>query len=101
MRASGGWKEDSPKSEKLIGSVPIRRALAAELQEYIALHSHRANPQASLWPGRNYGGYGEWRGSLDWNKRREYDSFYRRRFRPAAVKIGQPDLQGPPRVLPR
>lgn len=20
--------------------------------------------------GRNYGGYGEWRGSLDWNKRR-------------------------------
>ena len=30
VRASGGWKEDSPKSEKLI-----------------ALHPHRANPQPS------------------------------------------------------
>jgi len=36
----------------------------------IALHPHRANPQPSLWPGRNYGVYGEWRSSLDWNKRR-------------------------------
>ena len=31
VRASGGWKEDSPKSEKLI-----------------ALHPHRANPQPSV-----------------------------------------------------
>lgn len=46
-----------------------------------------------MWPGRNYGGYGEWRGSLHWIKRRQYDSCYRRRFRPAAVKIGQPDLR--------
>jgi len=35
----------------------------------------------------------EWRGALDWNKRMDYDSFYRRRFRPAAEKIGQPDLR--------
>ena len=42
--------------------------------------------------GRNYGGYGEWRSSLDWNKRREHASFSRRRFRPAGVKIGQPHL---------
>ena len=75
VRTSEGWKEDPLKSEK-----------------YIALHPHRANQQASLWPGRNYGGCGEWRGSLDWIKRRQYDSFYCRRFRPAAVKIGQPNL---------
>ena len=93
VRTSEGWKEDSPKSEKSIRSVPLRRALAADLQEYIALHPHRANPQATLWPGRNYGGYDEWRGALDWDKRMDYDSFYRRRFRPAAVKIGQPHLR--------
>ena len=42
---------------------------------------------------RNYGGYGEWRSSLDWNKRMQYDSFSRRSFRPAAVKTGQPHLR--------
>ena len=42
---------------------------------------------------RNYGGYGEWRSSLDWNKRREHASFSRRSFRPAAVKTGQPHLR--------
>ena len=45
-----------------------------------------------MWSGRNYGVYGEWRSSLDWNKRSEHASFSRRRFRPAAVKIGQPHL---------
>ena len=49
-RTSEGWKGDSPKSEKLIGSVPLRRALAPESQEHIALHPHGTNPQASLWP---------------------------------------------------
>ncbi|MFM9918266.1 tyrosine-type recombinase/integrase [Lacisediminihabitans sp. H27-G8] len=93
VRTKDGWGEDSPKSEKSIRSVPLRRSLAALLQEYIAQHPHRANPQASLWPGRNYGGYGEWRGALDWDKLMDYESFYRRRFRPAAAKIGQPDLR--------
>ena len=62
-------------------------------EKKIALHPHSANPRASLWPGRNYGGYGEWHGALDWNKCSENDCFYRRRVRPAAVKIGQPDLR--------
>ncbi|WKK71568.1 tyrosine-type recombinase/integrase [Rathayibacter oskolensis] len=33
------------------------------------------------------------RGGLDWSKRMDYDSFYRRRFRDAAQAIGQPDLR--------
>lgn len=91
VRTSEGWKDDSPRPERSIRSVPLRRELAAALQEYISQHPHRANPQASLWPGRNYGGYGEWRGALDWDKSMGYDSFDCRRFRPPAVKIGQPN----------
>jgi integrase len=93
VRTKGEWHESSPKSEKSIRSVPLRRELAAALTDYLAQHPHPAEPTASLWPGRNYGGYGEWRGALDWNKRMDYDSFYRRRLRPAAEKIGQPDLR--------
>jgi len=73
--------------------VPLRRELAAALTDYLAQHPHAADPTASLWRGRNHGGYGEWRGALDWNKRMDYDSFYRHRFRPAAEKIGQRDAR--------
>ena len=93
VRTHGEWHESSPKSQKWIRSVPLRRELAAALTDYLAQHLHAADPTASPWPGRNYGGYGEWRGALDWNKRMDYDSFYRRRFRPAAEKISQPDLR--------
>jgi hypothetical protein len=64
-RAKGEWHESSPKSVKSIRSVPLRRELAAALTEYLAQHPHAANPAPNLWPGRNYGGYGEWRGALD------------------------------------
>lgn len=46
-----------------------------------------------MWPGRNYAGGGEWRGALNWSKRLDYDSFYRRRFRAAAESIGRPTLR--------
>jgi integrase len=93
VRTKDGWQEDSPKSEKSIRSVPLRRELATLLQNYIAEHPHATDPTASLWPGRNYGGYGDWRGGLDWDKRMDYDSFYRNRFRTAAKKIGLPTLR--------
>ena len=38
-------------------------------------------------------GYGEWRGAPDFSKRMDYESFYRNRFHPAAVRIGQPELR--------
>lgn len=67
--------------------------LVAELTEYLAEHPRAADPTASLWPGRNYGGYGDYRGGLNWSKRMDYNSFYRRRFRDAAEAVGQPDLR--------
>ncbi|PPG64178.1 hypothetical protein C5C27_04090 [Rathayibacter sp. AY2B7] len=93
VRTSEGFREDSPKSVMSIRSVPLRRELADELAEYLAAHPRATEPTASLWPGRNYGGYGDSRGGLDWSKRMDYNSFYRRRFRDAAKAIGQPDLR--------
>lgn len=93
VRTRDGWVEGSPKSEKSRRTVPLRRALADELAAYLAAHPHAADPAAPLWPGRNYGGYGAWRGGLDWDKRMDYDSFYRRRFRAAAESIGRPALR--------
>jgi integrase len=93
VRTSDGYKEDSPKSEKSVRAVPLMAPLVAELTEYLAEHPRAADPTASLWPGRNYGGYGDYRGGLDWSKRMDYNSFYRRRFRDAAEAIGQPDLR--------
>ena len=92
-RTAAGWQEGSPKSAKSIRSVPLRRELVALLTDYIAAHPNATNPAAPLWPGRFYGGYGDYRGKLDWSKRLDYESFYRNRFRPAAAKIGQPDLR--------
>lgn len=88
-----GWVESSPKSDKSIRTVPLRRVLVDDLTDYLAEHPHRDDPTASLWPGRNYAGGGEWRGGLDWSKRMDYDSFYRRRFREAARAIGRPTLR--------
>jgi integrase len=93
VRTQDGWREDSPKSEKSIRSVPLRREMAEQLAEYLAQHPNVADPTASLWPGRFYGGYGDWRGALDWSKRMDYDSFYRNRFRPAANKLGLTQLR--------
>lgn len=42
---------------------------------------------------RTSDGYGDCRGGLDWSKRRDYNAFYRRRFRDAAEAIGQPELR--------
>ncbi|PTL73634.1 hypothetical protein C1I63_12820 [Rathayibacter caricis DSM 15933] len=59
----------------------------------MAARPHAAEPTASLWPVRNYSGCGDFRGGLNWSKRMDYNSFYRRRFREAAKAIGQPDLR--------
>lgn len=86
--------EDSPKSEKSIRSEPFNKRLAAELTAYLETHPKRGvDDTAPLWPGRNYGGYGDWRGGLDWEKRMDYNSFYRHRFRAAATAIGYPELR--------
>ncbi|OJX63900.1 MAG: hypothetical protein BGO95_06870 [Micrococcales bacterium 73-13] len=89
----GGWVEDTPKSEKSIRTVPLRRALVERLTAYLAQHPRRDEPQAPLWPGRNYAGGGEWRGGLDYGKRMDYASFYRNRFAPAAAALGHPGLR--------
>lgn len=64
MRTSAGWEEGSLKSEKSIRSVPLRRELVKSLTAYIANHSNAADSTALLCPGRFYGGYGDYRGSL-------------------------------------
>lgn len=92
-RTADGWREDTPKSEKSFRTVPLRRALADELAAYLAEHPRRDEPTAPLWPGRNYAGGGGWRGGLTWDKRLDYESFYRRRFRVAAAALGRPELR--------
>jgi integrase len=92
-RTAEGWREDVPKTVKSIRTVPLRRALAEELAGYLAGHPYRDDPTAALWPGRNYAGGGEWRGGLTWDKRMDYESFYRRRFRAAAAAIDRPGLR--------
>lgn len=88
-----GWVESSPKSDKSIRTVPLRRVLVDDLTDYLAEHPHRDDPTAPLWPGRDYAGGGEWRGGLHWSKRMDYDSFYRRRFREATRAVGRPTLR--------
>jgi integrase len=92
-RSGGVYVESTPKSEKSIRTVKLRRELAAQLETYLAEHPRRDDPTAPLWPGRFYGGYGEYRGALDWTKRMDYESFYRRRFRPTADKLGLKGLR--------
>ncbi|MCJ1699837.1 hypothetical protein MT356_08885 [Rathayibacter festucae] len=65
MRTTDGYREDLHKSSMSIRSVPLWRELAEELAEYLVEHQHAAEPTASLWPGRNYGGYGDFHGGLD------------------------------------
>lgn len=48
-----GWAESSPKSDKSIRTVPLRRVLVYDLTEYLAEHPHRDDPTAPLWPGRS------------------------------------------------
>ena len=71
----------------------MTKGLAALLRDYLAAHPHGDDLRAPLWPGRNYAGGGEWRGALNWSKRLDYDSFYRRQFRAAAEAIGRPTLR--------
>ncbi|WP_230671235.1 tyrosine-type recombinase/integrase [Rathayibacter sp. Leaf248] len=77
----------------LLGHARVLRKLPDEQGEYMATRPHAAEPTASLWPGRNYGGCGDFRGGLNWSKRMHYNSFYLRRFRDAAKAIGQLDLR--------
>ncbi len=93
VRTKKGWREDSPKSANSTRTVPMTDELAVLLRSYIANHPDGDDPSALLWPGRHYAGGGEWRGGLDWDKRMDYESFYRRRFRPAAEAIGRPTLR--------
>lgn len=93
VRAKGGWREDSPKSANSTRVVPMNARVASALGNYLASHPNRSDPSALLWPGRHYAGGGEWRGGLDWDKRMDYESFYRRRFRAAAEAIGRPTLR--------
>lgn len=93
VRTSSGWREDSPKSANSTRVVPMNARVVAALSDYLAEHPDRDDPSARLWPGRNYAGGGEWRGGLDWDKRMDYESFYRRRFRAAAEAIGRPTLR--------
>jgi len=88
-----GWREDSPKSANSTRVVPMNARVVAALGTYLAEHPQRHDPSARLWPGRNYAGGGEWRGGLDWDKRMDYESFCRRRFRSAAEGIGRPTLR--------
>jgi integrase len=71
----------------------MTKELSALLRDYLAQHPNKDDLSAALWAGRNYAGGGEWRGALDWTKRLDYDSFYRRRFRIAADAIGRPTLR--------
>ncbi|CAN5275031.1 hypothetical protein BH09ACT3_BH09ACT3_14930 [soil metagenome] len=93
VRTPNGWTEDSPKSANSTRTVPMTKELAALLRDYLTQHPHGDDLGAPLWPGRNYAGGGEWRGALNWSKRLDYDSFYRRRFRAAAEAIGRPTLR--------
>ncbi len=93
VRTSEGWVEGTPKSEKSTRTVPLRQTLASQLTDYLATHPRATNPTAPLWPGRHYAGGGEWRGGLDWDKRLDYESFYRNRFRPAAERAGLKGLR--------
>ena len=88
-----GWREDSPKSANSTRVVPMNARVVGALGAYLAEHPQRHDPSARLWPGRNYAGDGEWRGGLDWDKRMDCESFYRRRFRAAAEGIGRPTLR--------
>ncbi|MFT2706259.1 site-specific integrase [Clavibacter zhangzhiyongii] len=94
VRTMAGWQVGTPKSEKSVRDVPLRRVLVTALRDYLDEHPHKADPKAWLWPGRHHAGGGEWRGALDWSKPLDFDSFYRNRYKPAAVAVlGLPGLR--------
>lgn len=48
-RVKGGWLVGTPKTARSSRDVPLSRALREELQEYLAEHPRRNDPNAALW----------------------------------------------------
>jgi integrase len=86
QRGKGGWIVGKPKSKRSSRDVPIlRSALLDDLASYLATHPRRNEPDAALWPGRRPGS-----SALDYERRLDYDSFYRWYYRPALARTGLP-----------
>jgi integrase len=87
-RGKDGWTFGTPKSARSTRDVPLPRSVLEELREYLALHPHRSDPSAALWPGRRKGGYGATRAPLDWDGQINIGTIYANQFRPALDRLG-------------
>lgn len=91
QRIPGGDLEYiTPKSARAVRDVPMTSSLLAELQEHIAAHPYRSDPDALLWPGRKKGGYGANRAALSYDVPFRHGSVYRGHLKPALEELGIP-----------
>lgn len=86
---SKGYVVSTPKTTHSRREVPILvDSLLADLEAYLEEHPLRADPNASLWPGKIKG-----HPVLTYERPYDPKGFYRYTFKPAAAKAGLPDLK--------
>lgn len=84
-----GWIYTTPKSERSRRTVPLLNdALMDELTAYLAIHPHRTDPDAGLWPGKIKG-----HPLATYDRAYDPKGFYRYSFKPAARELDMPTLK--------
>lgn len=93
QRTKGGWTFGTPKTARSSRDVPLRRDLLDALAAYLGTHPNRADPDASLWPGRMQGGFGAGKSALDYGRQFDINSLYKHYFLPTAARLGLTGLK--------
>jgi integrase len=82
-----GWVATAPKTKRSARKLPILSSdLLGDMRTFLEAHPNRANPSATLWPGRKPGTH-----AVDYNRRLDPTNFLRWYFRPALKTRGLPE----------
>jgi integrase len=79
-----GWVATAPKTKRSAREVPILSTdLLGDMRKFLDAHPNRAEPDATLWPGRKPGTH-----VVDYDRRLDPTNFLRWYFRPALKAEG-------------
>ncbi len=96
-KQANGLREGKPKSKTSRRSVALGPDIEAELQEYLAGHPRRDEPDAPLFPARAFGGEHDMTlrksDPFDWSRPIDSGALRRRVFVPACGKAGVPKVR--------
>lgn len=89
QRIRGEWCVGTPKSARSTRNVPLLLPdLVSALDDFLAEHPNRHDPDAGLWPGRRPGTHG-----LDYSRHVDHSSWMRWYFKPALKRAGLGDVR--------